>query len=182
MMLRFSDNKTAMNVILIAVIVIAIGVLIWRLQSSGPKVAAPPPREPVPVYFYDLNTGELFAGRSNQVPPIEAPSGPLPDGSPAGVGAYVIEYVDAPGERHIVYLERFVGEAVEAYRRYKQDTEQGTLGPESAEAFRIAQRGREISAPDQIAWVNISEEGQPDFVDELMREAGQRGTYRAVRP
>ncbi|UCF44258.1 MAG: hypothetical protein JSV99_04915 [Planctomycetota bacterium] len=59
-------------------------------------------------WFYDRNTGELFVAKGNMVPPIEAPSGPLPCGRPAGVRAYVFSYIDEPNEseRFIGFLER----------------------------------------------------------------------------
>lgn len=68
------------------------------------------PNRPVKIedyrksWFYDLNTGELFTAKSQLVPPIKAPSGPLPNGKPAGVLAYVFSYVSDPNES-----ERFIG-------------------------------------------------------------------------
>ena len=56
------------------------------------------------AWFYDLNTGKLFVASSEPIPPIEAPSGPLPNGEPAGVKAYVFSYVSEPSES-----ERFIG-------------------------------------------------------------------------
>ena len=56
------------------------------------------------AWFYDLNTGKLFTAKSNLTGPIAAPSGPSPDGSPAGVKAYVFRYVDDPNES-----QRFIG-------------------------------------------------------------------------
>ncbi len=55
-------------------------------------------------WFYDLNTGKLFAAKKGLTPPIEAPSGPLPNGRPAGVRAYVLTYAYEPNES-----ERFIG-------------------------------------------------------------------------
>jgi len=55
-------------------------------------------------WYYDLNTEKLFAGKAGQTAPIEAASGPLPNGQPAGVRAYVFTYVDEPNE-----AERFIG-------------------------------------------------------------------------
>ena len=45
-------------------------------------------------WFYDLNHQRLFPVESGQLPPIEAPSGPLANGDPAGVRAYVFTYSD----------------------------------------------------------------------------------------
>jgi len=58
-------------------------------------------------WFYDLNTGELFAAKSGLIPPIKAPSGPLLNGEPAGVRAYVFSYSNEPNEsnRFIGFLE-----------------------------------------------------------------------------
>lgn len=53
------------------------------------------------AWFYDLNTGELFIARSDVIPPIEAPSGPLPNGQPAGVKAYVFTYTYEPNESEV---------------------------------------------------------------------------------
>lgn len=58
-------------------------------------------------WYYDLNTGQLFAKDKDLLPPISAPSGPLPNGGPAGVKAYVFSYVKDPNnsERFIGFLE-----------------------------------------------------------------------------
>jgi len=75
------------------------------------------------AWFYDLNTGKLFVGKSDQIPPIEAPSGPLRiespvgplrNGGPAGVKAYVFSYADEPNEseRFIGFLETTVPKAI----------------------------------------------------------------------
>jgi len=62
-------------------------------------------------WFYDLNTGELFAAEKGLTPPIDAPSGPLLEssgplrnGGPAGVRACVLAYISEPNES-----ERFIG-------------------------------------------------------------------------
>ena len=56
------------------------------------------------AWFYDLNTGELFVSSSKQTGPIAAPSGPLPNGEPAGLRAHVYSFLSDPNE-----AERFVG-------------------------------------------------------------------------
>lgn len=59
------------------------------------------------AWFYDLNTGKLFAAPASRVPPIAAPSGTAPDGTPAGVRAYVVTYGSGndQSEPAITYLE-----------------------------------------------------------------------------
>ena len=71
------------------------------------------PEKPIPVvehekeWFYDLNTSLLFTAEVGLTPPIDAPSGPLPNGQPAGVRAYVLAYTPEPNEaeRFIAFLE-----------------------------------------------------------------------------
>ncbi len=65
-------------------------------------------REGRKAWFYDLNTSELFSASSKQAGPIEAPSGPLPNGEPAGLRAHVYSFVRDPNasERFIGFLEK----------------------------------------------------------------------------
>jgi hypothetical protein len=59
-------------------------------------------------WYYDLNTGQLFTAKKGLTPPIEAPSGPLPNGQLAGVRAYVLAYSNnaSESERFIAFLEK----------------------------------------------------------------------------
>ena len=58
-------------------------------------------------WYYDLNTKELFIAPKALPVPTEAPSGPLPNGKPAGVRACVLSYALEPkdSETFIGYLE-----------------------------------------------------------------------------
>jgi len=71
-------------------------------EKSGPAGSSK-------AWFYDLNTGELFTAAAKELPPIKAPSGPLPDGQPAGVLAHVFSFADEPNElnRFIAFLETY---------------------------------------------------------------------------
>ncbi|MEE9370508.1 MAG: hypothetical protein V3W45_03450 [Sedimentisphaerales bacterium] len=83
------------------IISIAAGCVLVLLVIMGlmlPKKVAVEVREYKKAWFYDLNTRELFVARSDRVAPIEAPSGPLPSGEPAGVRAYVFSYVAESNE------------------------------------------------------------------------------------
>jgi len=72
------------------------------------------PARPAPVlqsrqaWFYDANTGRLFADSFRKAGPIPAPSGPLSDGGHAGFRAHVYSYVLEPGESELFigFLER----------------------------------------------------------------------------
>jgi hypothetical protein len=89
-----NDNPRIMIGITAVCMVVFLGILMGQLMP--PK--APKIQKNKRGWFYDLNTGELFTAKSDLVPPLEAPSGPLPNGRPAGVKAYVFSYADEPNE------------------------------------------------------------------------------------
>jgi hypothetical protein len=61
---------------------------------------------PTQAWYYDLNAGKLFAGPLTAIPPIPAPSGPLPNGEPAGARAYVYTCKTcSEADRVIAYVE-----------------------------------------------------------------------------
>ena len=99
---RWINRRDPRIVIGITVSTVVLFVIVIISLLSGPEIAEV--REYEKSWYYDLNTGELFAARKGLVPPIEAPSGPLPEGSPAGVKAHVFTYVPEPNES-----ELFVG-------------------------------------------------------------------------
>jgi len=96
-----NDNPTlAIRVSIASFVAMAI-VIVWLLWPSSEYKAAVPPTK---AWFYDLNTEKLFTAKAGLTPPIAAPSGPLPDGQPAGVKAFVLSYVAEPNE-----AKRFIG-------------------------------------------------------------------------
>lgn len=86
-------------------VVLLLGTVVSRLVR---KVAEHRPRADKRAWFYDLNTGQLFVGSGQEIGPIKAPSGPLPDGEPAGYRAYVYSYLRDPNEaeRFVAFLEK----------------------------------------------------------------------------
>jgi len=97
-------------------------------------------------WFYDLNTGSLFVARKGLIPPIKAPSGPLPSGAPAGVRAYVFSYVDEPNE-----AERFIG-FIETTDPNAEERELGSAGIPVGGAKQWG-RGRLIRRLGDEQWV-----------------------------
>jgi hypothetical protein len=79
-------------------------------------------RQPRKAWFYDLNTNKLFVADGDKVPPIEAPSGKLPDGQPAGVKAHVLSYLQDPNEseRFIGCLEKYTPEGEKILSLFKK--------------------------------------------------------------
>ena len=71
-------------IVLVVVAVVVITGCLLRLRQQ------PAIRSAGKLWFYDLNTGELFESSSEKLPPIDAPSAkPAADGRPAGVIAHV---------------------------------------------------------------------------------------------
>lgn len=101
--IRKRINEHPKLVVLIALI--SILMLLWAFVPMLLRSVASLPKETHrSVYFYDMNTGELFTAKADVVPPIKAPSGDLPDGSPAGVRAYVFRDPDSPDQETTAYI------------------------------------------------------------------------------
>jgi hypothetical protein len=93
-----------------AVIAVAVGstvlllIIVVLLLTPDKR---PPVQDIETEWYYDLNTGKLFTAAKGLTPPIDAPSGPQPNGEPAGVRAYVLSYSHASDKsgRYIGFLE-----------------------------------------------------------------------------
>ncbi len=93
--------------IIISITIASVLILLVIIGLSMPEKTITIVKEYKKGWFYDLNTGKLFVAESDVVPPIDAPSGALPSGKPAGVRAYVFSYAYEPNEtnRFIGFLE-----------------------------------------------------------------------------
>ena len=131
---------TAAGSMLILLIVILC--LIWPKPVTKYAV-------PKKAWYYDLNTGELFVSDAHQNPPIDAPSGPLPDGNQAGVLAYVYQFDnDKDSERLIAFLEKLTDEA--------QRTRPTKLSPSekrTEQEIQLWNRGRLIKRVNDEDWI-----------------------------
>jgi len=92
-----------------AIVALLVVILLWTVVAR--IVRRPPgqaPRESKKAWFYDLNTGQLFVGTGKEIGPIKAPSGPLPNGEPAGYRAHVYSFLRDPNEaeRFVAFLEK----------------------------------------------------------------------------
>jgi len=101
---RISDHPRAAAIIALLFVLLLAGVLSRIVRRTPGRQF----RESKKVWFYDLNTGELFSASSKKVGPIEAPSGPLPNGKPAGYKAHVYSFLRDPNEseRFVAFLEK----------------------------------------------------------------------------
>lgn len=129
-------------------------------------------REYKKAWFYDLNTGELFVARSEQIPPIEAPSGPLPNGEPAGVRAYVFSFSNEPNESN-----RFIGFLEIPDPQAKKDRA-APAEPGASGAQRWG-RGRLIRRVEDKQWVPANNDQGRDILREILlpNRTGQHARY-----
>lgn len=118
------------------------------------------------AWFYDLNTGKLFTAKNNLVPPIEAPSGPLLNGRPAGVRAYVFSFVPEPNES-----ELFIGFLE------KSDPNAGPAPANSeAEGSKLWGQGRLIRLVEDKEWYQANSREGRDILRRFFNS--NRGPHR----
>ncbi|NQU09161.1 hypothetical protein HQ590_00095 [bacterium] len=138
-----------------AVVLIAATIhLVWQIR--GPRGLAAPSQD----WFYDLNTQQLFAAPLGTIPPVAAPSGPLPDGKPAGVRAYVYSCgACEPAALYVAYLETYTNEA---RARWMAAAQQGTSAADMPgdpnQPFELLAQPEDMSGilvrgPDDAEWV-----------------------------
>jgi hypothetical protein len=134
---------------------------------------ARPFKETPKAWFYDLNSGSLFVVAGHSEGPLAAPSGPLPEGGPAGVRAHVYSYVLDPNEsgRFVGFLER-------------PDSNAGAdrQGPNAAEAGQWG-HGRLIKRTGDKEWVSATSPAGCEILQALTRpnERGQTPIYQVPR-
>ncbi|MBN1507386.1 MAG: hypothetical protein JW955_11100 [Sedimentisphaerales bacterium] len=136
------------------------------------------PDTPMPIitieeeWYYDLNTGKLFTAEKGLDPPIDAPSGPMSDGGPAGVRAYVLSYVREPNEseRFIAFLETTAPADMLAKWPRRSD---------SRSAARRWGRGKLIRKVDDELWIPADSKLGLQLMEEAFapNKEGVRPTY-----
>ena len=155
-------------------VIFVVGVLAFLFTLTLPK-------EEVVVdiaekqWFYDLKHQRLFIEKK-QLPPIEAPSGPLANGQPAGVRAYVFTYSDDPNT-----TDTFIG----FLETIDPNTDKSTIGPmdlrvSGAEMFA---NGRLIRRIKDKKWVPANSQEGKAILKETFRknEAGKIPQYIAPK-
>lgn len=97
-----NNPKLVLTVAALSLIILVLAIIpLFRAKKIEP--IKPTEKE----WYYDLNTNELFTAPKGMPVPTEAPSGPLPNGKPAGVRACVLSFALEPkeSETFIGYLE-----------------------------------------------------------------------------
>ncbi len=163
---------------------IGFGLLLSVVGAAFLTVGSAPTYQPVDVYFYDLNTGKLFIGKSSDIPPIDAPSGNLmQDGNAtdqqAGVKAYVYSCDDCSVEdsRFVGWLETYTPQL----KLQLEDPEAlMSSDPDSMEAeidmMQVFEQGHLIAKPVEPGaepdWVPATAEEGFALVQEVQETCG----------
>jgi hypothetical protein len=174
--------------ITIGAVLILIGALyaIIRQQWGGGGTY-----KPIDVYYYDMSItsgtemDRLFPGKSNDFPPIEAPSkAKAPDGSPTGVRAWVFSCGDCSDKSKwfIGFLETYTKEAKDAMVEITKPPAAGGAPapppmPTGAEMM-AREQGHLISIPGEDKWVPYS---GPQGLELIQRAQGKCGAEPGTR-
>lgn len=123
-------------------------------------------------WFYDLKHRSLFTAKRGQLPPIEAPSGPLANGKPAGVRAYVFTYSDDPNT-----TDTFIG----FLETTDPNVDKNSIGPMDlrVSGAEIFSKGRLIRRTKDTEWAEANSEKGRAILKEAFRknEAGKIPQY-----
>ena len=149
-----TEHATAVAVTAVVVFVLALlAIFIQTTDRSAPVSLGDT------VYFYDLNSGDLFPAARDEIPPIESSSGPH-EGKPAGVRAYIFTCGECtPKQWTIGYLETFTDEARLALlkeRRMQEanpNSRKPVLRPDTASP--AVAKGWMIRTVDGVDWLPV---------------------------
>jgi len=152
-------------------VVVVVGLLVFVIWLSLPKKVVEVENYEKD-WFYDLKHRRLFVGRRGQIPPIAAPSGPLANGEPAGVRAYVFTYSNDPNT-----TDTFIG----FLETTDPNVDKSSIGPvdlkvSGAEMFA---KGRLIRRVKDEKWVAANSDAGRAILKETFRqnEAGEIPHY-----
>jgi len=156
---------------IVIVTIICISILLFELialygSNQGDEVI-----EQKKEWYYDLNTEQLFVSRAGLDVPIRAPSGRLPDGSYAGVRAYVFTYSlnNEPNES-----ELFIG-----FLEKPDPNMKGSEPPQNLSGAKLWGYGKLIRTVDDPNWVSANSPQGQEITEPLFSRntKGQTATY-----
>lgn len=148
-----------------AISLIILLLVIFSLSGSKPTAEYEPVQK---AWYYDLNTGKLFTEKANLPVPTAAPSGSLPDGSPAGALAFVYSYNrngDEPEDKFAAFV------AI--------DDPNSNIDASQAKNWL---EGKLIKAIDSNEWVPFNSIEGREILDEKLKANSEGVLPRVVLP
>jgi hypothetical protein len=164
----------ALGVCLIA----AVAAMGYAFRPS-PPVLARPDDAPHDVYFYDLQTGDVFSHINTDLPPIASPWQEKGT-TPRGVRAYIYTCGHCvSNEWQIMFVETYSPPARESWIRYNA----GGMGSESDSPPSLTV-GRSIADAKTQQWVSITDAAAKELIDRPAKRACAEGKYprRCIPP
>jgi hypothetical protein len=158
-----------LGVMFFSVLLLA-AVWLW-VRRAGPASALPQAKM---AWFHDMNTGKLFLARSKEAGPVPAPSGPTPDGQPAGFRAHVYSYVLDPRESDL-----FVG-----FLERPDDASGAKVSPADMKDLHQWSQDRLIKRIKDKEWVPAASPAGQAILEEMLRPnaRGQTPIYQVPKP
>ena len=143
-------------------VVLVVGLIVFAIWLTLPKKVVEVENYEKD-WFYDLKHRRLFVSRKGQIPPIEAPSGPLANGEPAGVRAYVFTYSNEPNT-----TETFIG----FLETTDPNVDKSSIGPMDlrVSGAEIWGKGRLIRRVKDEKWVPANSDAGRAILKETFRQ------------
>jgi hypothetical protein len=160
------------------IFIAAVAAMGFAFRPPAPVLARPddPPHD---VYYYDLQTGDVFSHINSDLSPIVTPW-QQPGSTPRGVRAYIYTCGHCvSNEWDIMFVETYSPPAREAWVRHNSGGKADASGaPPSATA------GRMIADPKKQQWVSITDAGAREFIERPATRACAEGKYprRCIPP
>ena len=163
---RLNDNPKGV----VIVTGVSLGLLLLVLYVCTREPVTPQHWSAKQAWFYDVKAEGLFLASVRQVGPIEAPSGELEDGSPAGFRAHVYSYVLNPNED-----ELFVG-----FLERPLEGKEGEVSASDMADENLWSKTRLIKRLQDEDWVRASSRKGRDILDAMSRpnRKGQTPIYQ----
>lgn len=139
-----------------------------------------PRYEPLPVYFYDLNSGQLFVEQSNLIAPIASPTDTGEEREPNGVRAFVFTCTSCDDEasRFIGWLEKYSPAAKAMLEMPMEEMDADTALRFDTEF----ERGHLLRGVDDRRWVTAESDRALALMDRAMTRCGEENTPRPCVP
>ncbi len=152
-----NQNSAIVTIGAVLLLLVSLGFIIMRV-SGGSQYKA----RIVDVYYFDIDSGQLFTAKSNEIPPIDSPSG-----ANKGVRAYVFACGDCADEsqRFTGWLEMYTPDA-------KNVMINPPTSPESMDTFELMEKGHLVSA-DGRAWVQANTDKGFQVMEGIQTRCGE---------
>lgn len=170
-----NNNSAVVTIVAVVILIMSLGFII--MSASGNKYK---PRI-VDVYYYDLGNGELFLAKSNEIPPVDAPSGPGANNIPQGVRAYVFSCGECgdKAQQFVGWLEMYTPDAKRALTSPPTPDPNNPQGPEY---YDLWEKGHLVSIPGSSKWVQANSEEGFKVMESMQSKCGAGGQPKPCFP